>query len=39
LTKFKVPSRVVFQAALPKNSNGKINKMAIREQLAMPEAA
>ncbi|HET8666977.1 MAG TPA: AMP-binding protein [Terriglobales bacterium] len=39
LTKFKVPSRVVFQAALPKNSTGKINKMAIREQLAMPEAA
>ncbi len=33
VTKFKVPARVVFQAALPKNSNGKIAKRQIRQQL------
>ena len=32
--KFKVPSRIVFQGALPKNSTGKIQKRAIREQFA-----
>ncbi|HEV2690013.1 MAG TPA: AMP-binding protein, partial [Bryobacteraceae bacterium] len=34
VTRFKVPARVVFQAELPKNSNAKILKRAIREQLA-----
>jgi acyl-CoA synthetase (AMP-forming)/AMP-acid ligase II len=33
VTKFKVPSRVVFMAALPMNSNGKILKRAVREKL------
>ena len=33
VTKFKVPTRVVFQPALPKNSNGKILKREIRAQL------
>lgn len=39
VTKFKVPHRVVFQAALPKNSTGKIQKRAIRELFAKSEAA
>lgn len=39
LTKFKMPHRVVFQAALPKNSTGKIQKRAIRELFAKSEAA
>jgi len=34
VTKFKVPSHIVFVDALPTNSNGKILKRAIREQLA-----
>lgn len=34
VTRFKVPARIVFQAELPKNSNAKILKRAIREQLA-----
>jgi long-chain acyl-CoA synthetase len=34
VTKFKAPQRVVFQPVLPKNSVGKIQKRAIREQLA-----
>jgi long-chain acyl-CoA synthetase len=34
VTKFKVPSHVVFVDALPMNSNGKILKRAIREKLA-----
>ncbi len=33
LGKFKIPSCVVFQAALPKTSTGKINKQMLREQL------
>ena len=33
VTKFKVPARVVFQPALPKNSNGKILKREVRAQL------
>jgi len=33
VTRFKVPARVVFQAELPKNSNAKILKRALREQL------
>ena len=33
--KFKMPTRVVFQAALPKTSTGKINKQTIREQLGV----
>jgi len=33
VTKFKVPSRVVFQSMLPKNVNGKILKYKIRAQL------
>jgi long-chain acyl-CoA synthetase len=33
LTKFKVPSRVVFTAALPLNSSGKILKRAVRAQI------
>jgi long-chain acyl-CoA synthetase len=33
VTKFKLPSRVVFTAALPLNSNGKILKRAVRTQL------
>jgi len=37
--KFKVPSRVVFQAALPKNSTGKIQKRAIRAQFLAERAA
>ena len=39
VAKFKVPHRVVFQAALPKNSTGKIQKRAIRELFAKSEAA
>jgi long-chain acyl-CoA synthetase len=39
LAKFKVPRRVVFQAALPKNWTGKIQKRALREQFASPAAA
>jgi long-chain acyl-CoA synthetase len=34
LARFKVPRRVVFQAALPKNWTGKIQKRALREQFA-----
>ncbi|HYL75997.1 MAG TPA: AMP-binding protein, partial [Bryobacteraceae bacterium] len=34
VTRFKVPARIVFQAELPKNSNAKILKRAIKEQLA-----
>jgi len=37
--KFKVPSRVVFQGALPKNSTGKIQKRAIRAQFVVESAA
>lgn len=33
VTKFKVPSRVVFTAALPLNSSGKILKRAVRAQI------
>lgn len=33
LTKFKVPSRVIFQPALPKNPSGKIMKQRIRSKL------
>lgn len=39
LAKFKVPSRVVFQDALPKNSTGKIQKRAIREQFTLESVA
>ncbi|HLK33785.1 MAG TPA: AMP-binding protein, partial [Terriglobales bacterium] len=39
LAKFKVPRRVVFQAALPKNWTGKIQKRALREQFAVLPAA
>jgi long-chain acyl-CoA synthetase len=34
LARFKVPRRVVFQAALPKNWTGKIQKRELREQFA-----
>ena len=34
VTRFKVPARVMFQTELPKNSNAKILKRAIKEQLA-----
>ena len=34
LARFKVPRRVVFEAALPKNWTGKIQKRALREQFA-----
>ncbi len=33
VTKFKVPSRVIFQAMLPKNPNGKILRYQIRAHL------
>jgi long-chain acyl-CoA synthetase len=33
VAKFKLPSHVVFTAALPLNSNGKILKRAVREQV------
>jgi long-chain acyl-CoA synthetase len=33
VTKFKLPARVVFLSALPKNSNGKIVKRAIRNMV------
>jgi len=33
VTKFKVPSRIIFQAALPKNLTGKILKQRIRAEL------
>jgi acyl-CoA synthetase (AMP-forming)/AMP-acid ligase II len=33
VAKFKLPSRVVFTVALPLNSNGKILKRAVREQV------
>ncbi|HJS98279.1 MAG TPA: AMP-binding protein [Terriglobales bacterium] len=39
LARFKVPRRVVFQAALPKNWTGKIQKRALREHLASRTAA
>ncbi len=39
VAKFKVPRRIVFQAALPKNSTGKIQKRAIREQFAASAVA
>lgn len=39
VTKFKVPREVIFQAALPKNSTGKIQKRAIREQFSNAAAA
>ena len=39
VTKFKVPSRVVFLPMLPKNSNGKILKREIRAQLVGTAAA
>jgi len=39
VAKFKVPHRVVFQAVLPKNLTGKIQKRAIREIFAKSEAA
>ena len=39
VTRFKVPRDVVFQAALPKNSTGKIQKRAIREKFAAVSAA
>ena len=39
LAKFKVPRRVVFQQALPKNWTGKIQKRALREQFASLLAA
>lgn len=39
VTKFKVPRDVVFQAALPKNSTGKIQKRAIKEQFSATLAA
>ena len=38
VTKFKVPTRVLFQRVLPKNSNGKILKREIRAQL-LPKTA
>ena len=38
LAKFKVPRRVVFQTALPKNWTGKIQKRALREQFASKAA-
>jgi long-chain acyl-CoA synthetase len=38
VTKFKVPGRVVFNPALPKNSTGKILKREIRAQLATKPA-
>ena len=34
VTSFKVPSRVVFKAQLPKNRVGKIMKRALREEMA-----
>ncbi len=37
--KFKIPSRVVFQATLPRTSTGKVNKQVLREQLAGAKAA
>ena len=33
VTKFKVPSRVIFQSALPKNPSGKILKQRLRSEL------
>jgi len=39
VTKFKIPRHVVFQAALPKNAVGKIQKRAIREQFLAAEVA
>jgi long-chain acyl-CoA synthetase len=37
VTKFKVPSRVIFQASLPKNPSGKILKQRIRAGLLESE--
>ena len=34
VTRFKVPARVVFDPALPKNSIGKISKRDIRQRMA-----
>lgn len=33
IAKFKIPAKIIFIAELPKNSNGKIDKMALRKQL------
>jgi long-chain acyl-CoA synthetase len=35
VTKFKVPARVVFELALPKNAIGKISKRVLRERQAL----
>lgn len=35
LGRFKAPTHVVFQTALPRNYTGKIDKRALRSQLAM----
>jgi long-chain acyl-CoA synthetase len=39
VTKFKIPRHVVFQAALPKNAVGKIQKRAIRDQFLAADVA
>jgi long-chain acyl-CoA synthetase len=39
LGRFKAPSQVVFQSALPRNYTGKIDKRTIRSQLAMRNVA
>ncbi|MBC3219418.1 class I adenylate-forming enzyme family protein [Serratia fonticola] len=33
IAKFKIPSKIVFTAELPKNANGKIDKLALRQKL------
>jgi acyl-CoA synthetase (AMP-forming)/AMP-acid ligase II len=41
VTKFKIPARVVFEAALPRNSTGKVLKRELRQRLAagVPDAS
>ncbi len=37
VTKFKVPARIAFLEALPKNASGKILKRTLKEQFGRPE--
>ncbi|MBT2187991.1 malonate--CoA ligase [Sphingobium nicotianae] len=39
LARFKLPKTVIFVDALPRNTMGKVQKAALREQAMMPQAA
>lgn len=38
IAKFKIPSKIVFTAELPKNTNGKTDKLALRKKLTPPSS-